>query len=136
VLGYIYPALQPLFDSGQLQRDDARTQEQVLQKLLAGRYHYAVSNEWTLGWFNQRLMPDQQLRGVAVLQEQNVGCYVRNDPELPAQRILDSLAQMKRSGEIDEIIKLYTGIDEPCEAAQTTQAVSPLVPAPATPPAP
>jgi polar amino acid transport system substrate-binding protein len=136
VLGYIYPGLQPLFDSGQLQRDDARTQEQVLQKLLAGRYHYAVSNEWTLGWFNQRLMPDQQLRGVAVLQEQNVGCYVRNDPELPVQRILDSLAQMKRSGEIDEIIRLYTGTDETSEAAQTTQAVRPFVPAPATPPEP
>ncbi len=136
VLGYIYPGLQPLFDSGQLQRDDARTQELVLQKLLAGRYHYAVSNEWTLGWFNQRLMPDQQLRGVAVLQEQNVGCYVRNDPKLPVQRILDTLAQMKRSGEIDEIIKLYTGIDEPSEAAQTNQAVRPLAPAPATPPTP
>lgn len=136
VLGYIYPSLQPLFDSGQLLRDDARTQEQVLQKLLAGRYHYAVSNEWALGWFNQRLMPDQQLHGVAVLQEQHVGCYVRNNPKLPVQRILDSLTQMKRSGEIDEIIKLYTGIDEPSEAAQTTQAVTPPAPAPAIPPAP
>jgi polar amino acid transport system substrate-binding protein len=118
VLGYIYPGLQPLFDSGQLQRDDARTQEQVLQKLQAGRYHYAVSNEWTLGWFNQRLMPDQQLRGVAVLQEQNVGCYVRNDPKLPVQRILGTLQQMKMSGEIDDIIRLYTGIDEPTAAPQ------------------
>lgn len=118
VLGYIYPGLQPLFDSGQLVRDDARTQEQVLQKLLAGRYHYAVSNEWTLGWFNQRLMPDQQLRSVAVLQEQNVGCYLRNDPKLPVQRILDTLVQMKMSGEIDDIIKLYTGTDELTAAPQ------------------
>jgi polar amino acid transport system substrate-binding protein len=55
VLGYTYPTLQPLFDSSQLQRDDARNQEQVLQKLQAGRYRYAVSNQWSLEWFNQRL---------------------------------------------------------------------------------
>ena len=109
VLGYSYPTLQPLFDANQLQRDDARNQELVLEKLLAGRNHYAVSNQWTLDWFNQRLSPDQQLQGVAVLQVQNVGCYVRNDPEVPAQRILRTLVQMKMSGEIDDIIRLYIG---------------------------
>lgn len=109
VLGYTYPTLQPLFDADHLQRDDARNQEQVLEKLLAGRYRYAVSNQWTLDWFNQRLLPEQQLRGVAVLQEQHVGCYVRNDPQVPVQRILRTLLRMKMSGEIDDIIRLYTG---------------------------
>lgn len=109
VLGYTYPTLQPLFDADRLLREDARNQEQVLEKLLAGRYHYAVSNQWTLDWFNQRLLPGQQLQGVAVLQEQNVGCYVRNDPNVPVQRILRTLLRMKMSGEIDEIIRLYTG---------------------------
>jgi len=112
VLGYTYPTLQPLFDADHLQRDDARNQEQVLEKLLAGRYRYAVSNQWTLDWFNQRLLPEQQLRGVAVLQEQHVGCYVRNDPQVPAQRILRTLLRMKMSGEIDDIIRLYTGSSE------------------------
>ncbi|MCU1751518.1 substrate-binding periplasmic protein [Pseudomonas sp. 6D_7.1_Bac1] len=116
VLGYSYPTLQPLFDSGQLKRDDARNQEQVLQKLLAGRYHYAVSNQWALDWFNQKLMPDRQLQGVAVLQEQNVGCYMRNDPKLPVQLILRTLLKMKMSGEIDDIIRLYTGTTEPAQA--------------------
>ncbi|MCY0111964.1 transporter substrate-binding domain-containing protein [Pseudomonas monsensis] len=113
VLGYTYPTLQPLFDADQLQREDARNQEQVLEKLLAGRYRYAVSNQWTLDWFNQRLIPEQQLQGVAVLQEQKVGCYVRNDPKVPVQRILRTLLRMKMSGEIDEIIRLYTGRAEP-----------------------
>ncbi|MGE8147575.1 substrate-binding periplasmic protein [Pseudomonas frederiksbergensis] len=109
VLGYIYPTLQPLFDAGQLQREDARNQEQVLDKLLVGRYRYAVTNQWTLDWFNQRQMPGRQLQAVAVLQEQNVGCYVRNDPDVPVQRILRTLLRMKMSGEIDDIIGLYTG---------------------------
>ncbi|MCF4994578.1 transporter substrate-binding domain-containing protein [Pseudomonas syringae] len=112
VLGYSYPTLQPLFDADRLRREDARNQEQVLAKLLAGRYRFAVSNQWTLDWFNQRLLPEQQLQGVAVLQEQNVGCYVRNDPKVPVQRILRTLLRMKMSGEIDEIIRLYTGHTE------------------------
>lgn len=112
VLGYTYPTLQPLFDSGQLQREDARNQEQVLEKLLAGRYRYAVSNQWTLDWLNQRLPPEQKLQGVAVLQEQQVGCYVRNDPNVPVQRILRTLLRIKMSGEIDDIIRLYTGSAE------------------------
>jgi polar amino acid transport system substrate-binding protein len=109
VLGYSYPTLQSLFDADRLQREDARNQEQVLEKLLAGRYRYAVSNQWTLDWINQRLLPEQQLRGVAVLQEQHIGCYVRNDPNVPVQRILRTLLRMKMSGEIDDIIRLYTG---------------------------
>ncbi|MEJ5057950.1 MULTISPECIES: substrate-binding periplasmic protein [unclassified Pseudomonas] len=109
VLGYSYPTLQPLFDADQLHRDDARNQEQVLEKLHAGRNRYAVSNQWTLDWFNQRLLPEQQLQSVAVLQEQRVGCYVRNDPKVPVQRILRTLLRMKMSGEIDDIIRLYIG---------------------------
>ncbi|MDZ5436756.1 transporter substrate-binding domain-containing protein [Pseudomonas fluorescens] len=109
VLGYSYPTLQPLFDANQLQRDDARNQEQVLEKLHAGRNRYAVSNQWTLDWFNQRLLPGRQLQSVAVLQKQSVGCYVRNDPKVPVQRILRTLVRMKMSGEIDDIIRLYIG---------------------------
>lgn len=109
VRGYTYPTLQPLFDADKLDREDARNQEQVLEKLLAGRYRYAVSNQWTMDWFNQRLLPEQQLQSVAVLQEQRVGCYVRNDPKVPVQRILRTLLRMKMSGEIDDIIRLYIG---------------------------
>jgi polar amino acid transport system substrate-binding protein len=109
VLGYSYPTLQPLFDANRLYRDDARNQEQVLEKLHAGRNRYAVSNQWTLDWFNQRLLPQQQLQSVALLQEQRVGCYVRNDPKVPVQRILRTLLRMKMSGEIDDIITLYVG---------------------------
>ncbi|MNI64242.1 hypothetical protein D3C73_1196720 [compost metagenome] len=109
MLGYSYPTLQPLFDNGHLLREDARSQDQALEKLLVGRYRYAVSNQWTLDWFNQRQPLDRQLQGVAVVQEQNVGCFVRNDPNVPVQRILRTLLRMKMSGEIDDIIRLYVG---------------------------
>ena len=44
VLNYRYPTLDPLFAKGQLRRDDARSEEQVLHKLVAGRFKYAVAN--------------------------------------------------------------------------------------------
>lgn len=109
VLGYRYPTLEPLFASGHLIRDDARSQEQVLHKLLAERYHYAVSNDWVLDSYNQHLPAAEKLHTVGVVQEHYVGCLVRNDPALPTRQILRTLEQMKDSGEIDEIIKLYTG---------------------------
>ncbi len=46
---------------------------------------------------------------VAVIEEQSLGCTVRNDPNVPVQQILRTLLRMKMSGEIDDIIQLYTG---------------------------
>ena len=109
VLNYRYSTLDPLFANGQLRRDDARSEEQVLHKLVAGRFKYAVANEWIVDRFNQNLPMDQRLHKVAMLEEQSLGCVVRNDPDLPVQQILRTLLQMKMSGEIDDIIKLYTG---------------------------
>lgn len=109
VLNYRYVTLDPLFASGQLIRDDARSEEQVLHKLVAGRFKYAVINEWILDRFNQRLPPGRRLHKAAVIDEQSLGCTVRNDPDVPVQRILRTLLRMKMSGEIDDIIRLYTG---------------------------
>jgi polar amino acid transport system substrate-binding protein len=113
VIGYSYPTLEARFASGQFSREDSRSEEQVLQKLVAGRFKYAVSNEWILDRFNQQLPPTERLHTVAVIEEQSLGCYVRNDPRVPGQQILRTLLRMKMSGEIDEIINLYTGNSAP-----------------------
>lgn len=109
VLNYRYAALDPLFANGQLTRDDSRSEELVLLKLVAGRFKYAVINEWILDRFNLNLPPNQRLQKVAVIDEQSLGCIVRNDPNVPVQQILRTLLRMKMSGEINDIIKLYTG---------------------------
>ena len=108
VLSYTYPSLQPLFDAGRLQRDDARSQEQVLQMLIIGRFNYAVSNQWAVDWINKDLEPADQLHDVALVQEQKLGCMVRNDPHLPTEKILSTLSAMRQSGEIERIISRYT----------------------------
>ncbi|MES2821768.1 MAG: transporter substrate-binding domain-containing protein [Pseudomonadota bacterium] len=107
VLGYRYKRLDPLFERGTLQRDDARTQELVLNKLLAGRYRYAISSQFSLDWFNRRLAPAEQLRSVAQLAEEPIACLVHDTPDVPAQALLDTLQRMKASGEIEAIIARY-----------------------------
>ena len=109
VLGYVYRPLEQQFSRGQLRRDDARSQDQVLEKLVAGRYRYAVTNQLSLDWFNRHLPAGQKLHEVALLEEQGLGCYVRNDPALPVQRILRTLLRMKMSGEMDRLIEKYNG---------------------------
>lgn len=108
VLGYSYPTLAPLFARGQLQREDSRNQELALQKLQAGRYQHAVSNQLTLQWFNRGLPAAKQLHGLAVLEEQALGCMVRNDPALPTQAMLRAFVRLKQSGEVERIIERYT----------------------------
>ena len=98
VLGYTYSTLQPLLAQGRLHREDSRSQLLVLQKLQAGRYRHAVSNQLSLQWFNQGLPTEQQLQALAVLEEQDLGCMVRNDPSIPTQGLLRALVRMKQSG--------------------------------------
>ncbi len=58
---------------------------------------------------NNEYCANKRIKISSVLQEQRVGCYVRNDPKVPVQRILRTLLRMKMSGEIDDIIRLYIG---------------------------
>lgn len=107
VLGFSYPNLEPLFTSGELQRDDARTQEQVLEKLAAGRYRYAVSNQLALDWFNRRQPEGRKLRAFDEIAVDLISCIVRDEPDVPTQALLRALVQMKQDGEFEAILARY-----------------------------
>ncbi|MHA5568133.1 amino acid ABC transporter substrate-binding protein, partial [Pseudomonas aeruginosa] len=107
VLGYSYPRLQALFDIGRLRRDDARTQDLVLEKLRAGRYRYAVSHQLSLHWSNRQAPGQPPLQEAAQLEETAVSCLVRDSAEVPVEAILKTFEEMKRSGEIEEILQRY-----------------------------
>lgn len=68
---------------------------------------FSVSDSWAMPMV--QLEGGQPTQGILYHQMQNLGCTVRNDPNVPVQKILRTLLRMKMSGEIDEIIKLYTG---------------------------
>jgi polar amino acid transport system substrate-binding protein len=107
VLGFSYPRLNALFDSGQIRREDARTQEQVLLKLQAKRYPYAVSNELTLLWFNRQLPAAKRLHRLGEISNDLIACIVRDDPDVPTMAILRAMVQMKQDGEFEAILQAY-----------------------------
>jgi polar amino acid transport system substrate-binding protein len=107
VLGFIYPPLDPLFASGQIQRDDARTQDQVLLKLGAKRYRYAMSNELSLHWFNRQQPPEQRLHILSEVASDPIACIVRDAPDVPTMALLRAMVQMKQAGEFDALLARY-----------------------------
>ncbi|UUY08145.1 ABC transporter substrate-binding protein [Pseudomonas sp. J452] len=107
VLGFIYPRLEPLFASGHLRRDDARTQELALEKLEAHRYRYAVSNDMALQWYNRRQPPARQLQAISELSADLVACIVRDAPDVPTMPLLRALVQMSNDGEFEAILAKY-----------------------------
>lgn len=107
VLGFTYPRLDPLFNSGQIQREDSRTQDQVLHKLSAGRYRYAISNELSLSWFNRHQPPGQKLYALSEVAADPVSCMVRDAPDVPTMALLRAMVQMKQAGEFDALLARY-----------------------------
>jgi len=107
VLGYVYPQLQGKFDSRDLQRDDARTQQLALLKLDAGRNDYAVSSELTLNWFNRTQAPQHQLQALQELSSDLASCIVRDEPDVPTMALLRALVQMSNDGEFEKILASY-----------------------------
>jgi len=107
VLGYVYPQLQPKFDSHDLQRDDARTQELALLKLDAGRNNYAVSSELTLNWFNRDQPPHHKLQPLLELSSDLASCIVRDEPDVPTMALLRAMVQMSNDGEFEKILARY-----------------------------
>lgn len=107
VLGFSYPQLEAMFASGQLRRDDARTQELALEKLEAGRYSFAVSNQLTLDWFNRHQPAGRRLQPISEVSADPVACMVRNEPDVPTMALLRAMVRMKQDGEFDAILERY-----------------------------
>ena len=107
VLGFSYPRLEPLFANGQLQREDARTQDLALRKLSARRYQYAITNELSLHWFNRQQPPAQKLHILSEVAAEPIACIVRNAPDVPTIALLRAIVQMKQDGEFDTLLARY-----------------------------
>jgi polar amino acid transport system substrate-binding protein len=107
VLGFYYPDADAWFQDGSLTRDDARTENQVLKKLAAGRDRYALSTEVALDWFNRNRPPGHKLKAIDRLSEYSIHCIVRDEPDVPAREILDAMQQMQHDGEFDAILARY-----------------------------
>ncbi|MEK2690388.1 substrate-binding periplasmic protein [Bdellovibrio sp. GT3] len=112
ILGYVYPKLDPLFQSKWLQREDASSEFSNLNKLRYGRVKYVVTDEIFIEYYNF-LNKDQSLdegRQRIPLQKYDVSCLISRKSSLTVQELNRAISKLKSSGELKKIFKKY-GVD-------------------------
>lgn len=104
VLGYSYQSLEPFFQGGQLRRDDAPTQERMLEKLARGRTRYAVVNSLVLDSFNRKRPAAEQLVRLQTVETLDTYCLLAANPGLAPPRILAAVRKLVESGQLKSIL--------------------------------
>lgn len=107
VLGYSYPHLEPFFRAGQLYRDDAPTQELLLEKLARGRTRYAVVNRLVIDDYNRGRAPSQRLVPLQMVQSFNTHCLLSARTGMAPGRILAAVRKLVDSGQLQTIQARY-----------------------------
>ena len=107
VLGYYYQELGPLFDRGQLTRDDAATQQGVLEKLARGRTSAAVVDRLVLVQYNRGRPPDETLHARQLVSQTVTHCLLGGKTRLPAQRLQRALRAVVDRGDLARLMQRY-----------------------------
>jgi polar amino acid transport system substrate-binding protein len=107
VLGYSYPALDALFASGRLKREDTVDEEKLLLKMTAKRTPYAVTSNAAVDWY-RRTTPGHNLSDWRlILSRTEVHCAIPRNGAVPAAKVIEALEQIKRSGRLDAILRNF-----------------------------
>ncbi|MDR7331631.1 transporter substrate-binding domain-containing protein [Roseateles asaccharophilus] len=107
VLGYHYHELGPLFDAGQLLRDDASTQQAVLDKLARGRTQAAVVDRLVLAQYNRGRPAAEALRASQVVSQTVTHCLLGGRTQLPAARLHQALRVVAERAELARLLQRY-----------------------------
>jgi polar amino acid transport system substrate-binding protein len=107
VLGYRYQALGPLFDAGRLVREDAATQQGMLDKLMRGRTEGAVVDRLVLAQYNRAHAPAVPLQARQVVGQTVTHCLLGANTQLPASRLRQALRAVVERGELARLLQRY-----------------------------
>lgn len=107
VRGYRYPKLEPLFHDGRLMRDDAATQQGVIEKLVRGRTIVAIVDRLVLAQHNRRHPADQSLRVMQVVTQTKTHCLLGGKTRLPADQLQRALRAVVDRGELGRLMQRY-----------------------------
>ena len=107
VLGYRYQELGPLFDEGRLVRDDAATQQGVLDKLARGRTGVAIVDRLVLAQYNRGRPPAEALQAVQVVSQTVTQCLLGGRTQLPAWQLQRALRKVAERGELSRLMQRY-----------------------------
>lgn len=108
-LGYLYPTLEPYFDSGQIKRFDvARDRDMFTYVLHGDRFDAAVADRLVGKW----LLRNDGLRDRFSISEESISNFgfrimLRKDCEEFAEKFNRELAKIRENGELDAILANY-----------------------------
>jgi polar amino acid transport system substrate-binding protein len=107
VLGYRYQELGPLFDDGRLVREDAATQQGMLEKLARGRTAVAVVDRLVLASYNRGRAPAETLRALQVVSQTVTHCLLGAKTRLPIGQLQQALRAVVERGELARLMQRY-----------------------------
>lgn len=107
VLGYRYQTLGPLFEAGHLVREDAGTQQAMLDKLARGRTDAAVVDRLVLARYNRGRPAAESLRARQVVSQTVTHCLLGGKTRLPSRRLHQALGAVVERGELARLMQRY-----------------------------
>lgn len=108
VLGYSYPTLAADFQNGRFRQDEAPNEEALLRKVAANRTSYALSNSMSYDYFLKVSGLRNAFRDSPLVFGQTaVECAILKTSQIDPQRLLDILARLRKSGDIDRLLQRY-----------------------------
>jgi len=107
VLGYRYEGIDPLFQAGQLVREDAATQQAVLEKLARGRTDVALVDRLVLAQYNQAHTEVAALRSLQVVSQTVTHCLLGGSTQWPARQLQRALQAVIDAGDVARLIQRY-----------------------------
>lgn len=107
MLQYVYPKLDPLFQSKQLVREDSLSEEANLKKLLNGRIDYIVTDEIFVDYFKLKHPKIDRNRQRLFMQEYPISCAVSRKGRVKEKEVNAAVDKIKSDGTLQTIFKKY-----------------------------
>lgn len=107
ILYYVYPRLDPLFNSHRITREDASSEEANLNKIVKGRIQYVVTDEIFLDYFKLKNPKIEEGRSRLFLQEYPIQCSVSRLGTVNVKDLDKAIEKVKSSGQLEALFKKY-----------------------------
>ncbi|MBO9666043.1 MAG: transporter substrate-binding domain-containing protein [Bdellovibrio sp.] len=107
MLQYVYPHLDPYFESGKIKREDSVSEQANLKKLLSGRIHYVVTDQIFLDYFRLENPTITKGREGLFLQDYPISCSISRQGRVKRKDLNKAIDEIKSSGKLHALFKKY-----------------------------
>lgn len=107
ILQYVYPSLDPYFESGKIKREDNTSEEGNLKKLASGRIQYVVTDQIFIDYFRLNHPNITKNREEFFLRDYPIVCSVSRKGRVKKAALDKAIDEIKTSGKLKSIFQKY-----------------------------